>query len=446
MLYSHLMQDIFDSKQPHDSVTVNVDLIRQLIEPNDQLNSENAQLRKIIEGNNAVIDQLTNSIAFQKELIQQIRDEMAILRGQKPKQKIPPSRLEGPKSKKKWHERFKKDLNSERFILFASRVNHFLGFITRSGLFSVSKIANANSVFQIRAYGISRLAELIVKKVKRQRSKPGQTNGKPPLKKKGKVEIHNQVDIHPRNIPEGAEFKGYKPYLVQDIIFQPYNTLYRRGQWLLADGSYLVGQLPEEVNGHYGPELICYVFFQCHVCQDTEPLLHNQLRAKKIEISSGKINGILTKNLELFHGEVDELLPVGIMATPQLSTHDTGGRHKGTNQYTTIIGNEFFSVFNRTETKSRINFLKLLQRNKEHYVINEDTITYLRSSNAAGHLPGYIALSNGIRSTTLADCKRFLNAISLLTESVCQRIVIVFRGIISDTSNGADSHFVALTA
>lgn len=74
-------------------------------------------------------------------------------------------------------------------------------------------------------------------------------------------------DIHPINIPAGAEFKGYKHYLVQDIIFQTYNTLYRRGQWLLPDGSYLTGQLPKEVQGHYGSELISYVFFQSHVCR-----------------------------------------------------------------------------------------------------------------------------------------------------------------------------------
>ena len=116
---------------------------------------------------------------------------------------------------------------------------------------------------QISAHAILRLAKSIVKKIKRKRSKPGQPTRKPRLKKKGKVEIHNRVDIHPLNIPEGAEFKGYKPYLVQDLIFQPYNTLYRRGQWLLPDGSYLIGQLPKEVKGHYGPELISYMFFQC---------------------------------------------------------------------------------------------------------------------------------------------------------------------------------------
>ena len=401
------MQDNINSQNSQHPIripvsTVNAeDLIRQLVD-------ENAQLRKVIEENNKVIDRLTNSMAFQNELIQQLKDEIAILKGQKPKPKIPPSRLEGGKSKTKWHERFKRVFKAEKSIIFTSCINHFAGSIPPSTRFRAVKVADVNPTLQIRAYDIARLSKPIVKKVKSKRSKPGQPNGKPRRKKKGRVEIHNQVDIHPPNIPEGAIFKGYKPYLVQDIVFQPYNTLYRRGRWLLPDGSYLTGQLPKEVNGHYGPELISYVFFQCHVCRVTEPLLHQQLRAKKIEISSGKINNILTKKLDLFHAEVDELLPAGVMAAPQLSTDDTGGRHKGINQYTTIIGNDFFSVFTTTKSKSRINFLKLLQGNKEHYVINEDTIAYLRNSNAADYLPGYIALSLGARYATLADWEQFL--------------------------------------
>lgn len=405
------MQDSTNSQQPVYApvTTVNaIDLIRQLVDDNAQLKSESAQLRKIIEENNTVIDRLTNSMAFQNELIQQLRDEIAVLKGQKPKPKIPPSKLEGTKSKTKWHERFKRVLNQEKSIVFASWINNFVSSITPSALFRTSTIARANAALQIRAYDISRLIKSIIKKVKKKRSKPGQLNGRPRHKKRGYVEIHNQVHIHPENIPEGAIFKGYKPYLVQDIIFQPYNTLYRRGQWLLPDGSYLTGQLPKEVNGHYGPELISYVFFQYHACRVTEPLLHEQFKAKKIEISSGKINEILTKNLDLFHTEVDELLPAGLTASPQLLTDDTGGRHKGINQYTNIIGNDYFSVFTTTESKSRINFLKLLQGNKEHFVINEDTIAYLLNTNAASYLSSYIALFLGKRFSTSADWERFL--------------------------------------
>ena len=38
---------------------------------------------------------------------------------------------------------------------------------------------------------------------------------------------------------------------------------------------------------------------------------YDQLQAKNIKISSGKISTILTDNLDLFHTEVDELLSAG---------------------------------------------------------------------------------------------------------------------------------------
>jgi len=61
------------------------DLIRQL-------SDERLQLRQ-------VIDDMANRLAMQKELIQQLRDEIARLKGQKPKPDIKPSRLEGQNRK-----------------------------------------------------------------------------------------------------------------------------------------------------------------------------------------------------------------------------------------------------------------------------------------------------------------------------------------------------------
>lgn len=221
-----LMQDDMNLQSPiRVPVTaVNAeDLIQQLIDQNVLLINENAQLRKIIEENNRTIDRLTNTVAFQQELIQQLKDEIATLKGQKPKPKIPPSGLEGPKSKKKWKERFTKIL--EKLIVFASWIEDFASCVTPFAWFCTSKIANARATLQTRAYDISRLVKPIVKKVKRKRSKPGQPNGQLRCKKRGHIEIHNRMNIRPENISEGAVFKGYKPYLVQDIIFQPYNTL-----------------------------------------------------------------------------------------------------------------------------------------------------------------------------------------------------------------------------
>jgi hypothetical protein len=58
---------------------------------------------------------------------------------------------------------------------------------------------------------------------------------------------------------------------------------------------------------------------------------------------------------------------------------DTGARHQGKNGYCTHIGNEWFSWFSSTPSKSRINFLRLLRSGHTDYVINDDTVAYWES-------------------------------------------------------------------
>jgi Transposase IS66 family len=368
------------------------------------------QLRQTLNSRDGELDKLTNAMAFLKELVQQYKDEIAILKGQKPKPKIPPSRLEGQKGKDIWRKRFQKNSGKWKSLLFTPWVKSSIS--SKMSLMLIGAIAFATPSLQLKSDDISRWAKSVIKNVRR-KGKPGQPKGKVRKKKKGKVEIHQRVKLQPANIPEGAVFKGYKPYLVQDIIFQPYNTLYLRAQWELPDGTYLMGELPKEIHGHYGPELISYIFYQCQACRVTEPLLHAQLVAKNIQISSGKINKILTQNINYLHEEVAELLPAGVEANKQLEVDDTGGRHKGANQYTTVIGNIWFSVFSTTESKSRVNFLKLLQGGRDAYLINNDTIAYLQKVNVADYLPGYIEQHQGAKFTTQEAWEKFLKELNI---------------------------------
>ena len=52
------------------------------------------------------------------------------------------------------------------------------------------------------------------------------------------------IDIQPDTIPEGSSFKGYREVVVQDIVFETFNTCYRLAQYQTADGSYVSGRLP----------------------------------------------------------------------------------------------------------------------------------------------------------------------------------------------------------
>lgn len=242
--------------------------------------------------------------------------------------------------------------------------------------------------------------------------------GKHPRKNKKKLlHIHQEQIIQPIFIPEGAEFKGYKDFDVQDIVICLRNTRFKLARYQLADGTYISGELPQGVHGHYGSEMITYILNDYYGCNVTEGSLLGKLHQLGILISSGQLSNILTKNKNLFHVEKQELQPAGIKACNQILTDDTGGRHKGTNQYTNVIGNEWFSVFNTTDSKSRVNFLRLLQGGKHEYLINEDTLAYLEQANASSYLPGYISLSLGEGFTTQEMWQAFLTRRNITKET-----------------------------
>jgi len=91
--------------------------------------------------------------------------------------------------------------------------------------------------------------------------------------KRAKVTITDTTVIKAEGLPEGARFKGYEEFLVQDLIIRPVTTLYRRERWQLPDGRTMVAPLPGGVTSHFGPELKRFVLAQYHQGQSTIPRL-----------------------------------------------------------------------------------------------------------------------------------------------------------------------------
>lgn len=96
-----------------------------------------------------------------------------------------------------------------------------------------------------------------------------------------------------------------------------------------------------------------------------------------MDISSGQLNRILIEDKDIFHKEKDDILSVGLKISNYITVDDTGARHAEKNGYCTHIGNELFAWFQSTDSKSRINFLKLLRAGQMDYVINEDGLEYM---------------------------------------------------------------------
>src|SRR5215472_13232605 len=198
--------------------------------------------------------------------------------------------------------------------------------------------------------------------------------------KTAQLTITEEIVIPLAHRPEGAVFKGYEDFVVQDLVLQPRVILYRREHWQTPEGHSLVAPLPDEVvpGSHYGPDLICFILHQYHHQHVTQPLLLEQLHQLGIDISAGELNRILTEGKDAFHQEKDELLPAALAVSTYVEVDDTGARHRGHTGACTQIGNELFASFASTESKSRLNFLEILRRPHTDYVINEAAVAYWR--------------------------------------------------------------------
>ncbi len=198
-------------------------------------------------------------------------------------------------------------------------------------------------------------------------------------RKTAKIEIHDTIVVGPEHVPEGSLFKGYNDFVVQGLKIEAHNIRYRLKTYETPDGKYITAKLPAHLNGkHFDPELIRFILYQHHHCGVTQPLLLEQLYELDIDISKGQLNNILIENKDDFHQEKDEILATGLKVSSYINVDDTGARHKGKNGYCTHIGNESFSWFESTDSKSRINFLKLLRAGHSDYLINMDAIVYMQ--------------------------------------------------------------------
>lgn len=266
----------------------------------------------------ALVEQLLQENLGQAELIQQLRDEIAVLKGEKGKPKFKPSGMD-PQTEPTGEPPAGKEPDG-----------------------------------------------------------PPKRPGSAKRHKTVKLTIQETIPVPPEQpVPAGSRFKGYRDFVVQDLRIATHNTRYRLEVWQTPEGERLVGRLPAHLEGcHFGPELRRFALYQHHQCQVTQPLLHEQLREWGIDISVGQIDALLSGHSEGFLAEKDQLLTSGLAVSRWITVDDSGARHQGRNGYVTQIGNDWFAWFASTESKSRINFLQVLQAGDLRYVCNDDTLAY----------------------------------------------------------------------
>jgi len=292
----------------------------------------------------AQIDALLEALQRANGELQQMRDEIAVLKGQKSKPKFKSSKMDQNTDKDKSHEE---------------------GDDEGAWPQGADKSKRAGSA---------------------KRSKTAQ------------LEIHEERVIAPATpVPPDARFKGYRDFVVQGLLIEVHNTRYRLESWLTGEGAWLTGQLPASVQGHhFDPILRSYVLHQHNHCHVTQPLLVEQLRQWGVDISAGQMDALLSAGKALFHAEKDDILVTGLEVSRAITVDDSGARHQGKNGYVLHIGNERFGWFSSTHSKSRINFLEQLHAGAITTEVNESALDCMQAQGLSAALREQLAQTPGI--------------------------------------------------
>ena len=249
------------------------------------------------------------------------------------------------------------------------------------------------------------------------RGRTGKRSKKPGFKV-DRVEI-----IEPPVIPAGARFNGYRTYDVQELELSRQNIRFQLAEYVTVSGETVVGQLPKPYQGrHYGPTLVSYVLYQHYQCRVPQPLIHEQLSDLGIAISAGQINRILIEGKAAFHHEQQSVLRVALATATYIQTDDTGARHQGKNGYCTVIGNDWFAYFSSGESKSRRNFLEVLQGRNSRYILNDGAQQYLEIQGLAAKHWAILRFSDQVLATEAAAWQAYLSGLGIVSANAMRVI------------------------
>ena len=226
-------------------------------------------------------------------------------------------------------------------------------------------------------------------------------------KKKKDLPIDEYREVKVEGIGPGWRFLYYQDYVVQSIMVRRNNICYRREVYLNPEGERVVAKLPWGVEGHdFGEELRRYVIHLYNECHVTQPLIYQHLKTLGVDISTGQVNNILNEDpiIELFCEEMEEVFMAGIGASEEVRADDTSAPHQGRKEFCTCINTDLFTYFKSTATKSRINFLQILQGPNKDYHLNEEAIAYCESQ---GLTAGYLALLRAHQGAILSSTEAF---------------------------------------
>ena len=191
--------------------------------------------------------------------------------------------------------------------------------------------------------------------------------------KKSKVEKKNiPIDrtetckVDPSILPADAEYRGYEPVLVQEILIKTDNVEYRKEIFYSpSENRIYVGELPAGIVGAFGPGIRSLVCTLKYIANMSQPKIRELLENCGTNISQPTISRILINDETGFNQEKIDIFRAALEHTPYQQIDDTTVRVNGNNHYSQIFCNPYYTAFFTVPRKDRLTILDLLLCGRE---------------------------------------------------------------------------------
>jgi len=202
-------------------------------------------------------------------------------------------------------------------------------------------------------------------------------------RKTQQIQIDREEKLQiPRNeLPEDAEFKGYAPVIIQDLVIKTDNVRFLKEKYYSPSRqeTYLA-ELPAGYQGEFGPGLRSLVITWYYAAEMTEPKIVEFLENMGILISAGQVSNLLIKKQDHWHAEKKAVYVAGLQSTTWQHIDDTATRVNGENQHCHIICNPLYSAYFTRPRKDRLTVIDILaNRFETQFLLNEQTVAWLQT-------------------------------------------------------------------
>lgn len=199
-----------------------------------------------------------------------------------------------------------------------------------------------------------------------------------------RIVIHRwlPLDLDPATLPPDARFLRYAPVVVQDLILRPQNTCFLKAVFYSpSQHTTYHAPLPPGYWGQYGPGVRTFALVLAYEGQMTHPAIHTLFTDVGLVISEGQVCALLTLGHDRFHDEASRVALSGLRSSRWQHLDQTPTGVKGKEWACHVFGNPLYTAYRTLPKKERLCVLDALRAGKPRaFRIDRVALAYLEAS------------------------------------------------------------------